>query len=208
MPQYFNPDPNLKSDKRSFPETLAGERFYFFTESGTFSRDRLDFATRLMLETAIDWVDFPSEADVLDLACGWGPVATVLLRFFPNLNMLCSDVNERALALVKENVVSNNPDVENLRCVLADGVAELEQSFDLIFLNPPIRAGKQLVYRLFAEACEALRPGGSLFVVMAKKQGAKSGEAELKRLFGDRQVEDVARKAGFHVYLVRKEGES
>lgn len=200
MEQYFNPNPNLPHQLRSFTEELNGERFIFLSDSGTFSRNRLDFGTRLMLEAGLSVQDFPAQGKILDLACGWGPVGTVVKRFFPEAELTMSDVNVRALALAEKNVVSNNPGAE-ARVLEADGIAGIEDHFDLIFLNPPIRAGKSTVYRLFKEACLALNEGGRLLCVIQKKQGADSAKKELQRLFGQNEVRDLSRRAGFHVFM-------
>lgn len=230
MAQYFNPDPQLAHQSRSFELEFQGESFRFSTDSGTFSRSRLDFGTELMLTAALGDPDFPRRGKVLDLACGWGPVGCVLLRFFPELSLSMSDVNPRALAAARENLKINaaaakpksaatdrgkeksvaageeeskyTPAKVQLR--LADGTAGWDEIFDAILLNPPIRAGKTVVYRLFAEAAAALVPGGRFYTVIRRQQGADSARRELERLFGESAVSDLARRAGYHVFLCRK----
>lgn len=230
MAQYFNPDPELTHRSRSFELEFQGESFRFCTDSGTFSRSRLDFGTELMLTAALGDPDFPRRGKVLDLACGWGPVGCVLLRFFPELSLSMSDVNPRALAAARENITINaaatwpksaatdrgkeksvaageeeskyTPAKVQLR--LADGTAGWDEIFDAILLNPPIRAGKTVVYRLFAEAAAALVPGGRFYTVIRRQQGADSARRELERLFGESAVSDLARRAGYHVFLCRK----
>lgn len=230
MAQYFNPDPELTHRSRSFELEFQGESFRFCTDSGIFSRSRLDFGTELMLTAALGDPDFPRRGKVLDLACGWGPVGCVLLRFFPELSLAMSDVNARALAAARENLKINaaaarpkstatdrgkeksvaageeeakyTPAKVQLR--LADGTAGWDEIFDAILLNPPIRAGKTVVYRLFAEAAAALVPGGRFYTVIRRQQGADSARRELERLFGESAVSDLARRAGYHVFLCRK----
>ena len=230
MAQYFNPDPELTHRSRSFELEFQGESFRFCTDSGTFSRSRLDFGTELMLTAALGDPDFPRQGKVLDLACGWGPVGCVLLRFFPELSLAMSDVNARALAAARNNLKLNAAvarskaaatgsgkaeslaageeeatyTAANVQLRQADGTAGWDEDFDAILLNPPIRAGKAVVYRLFAEAATALVPGGRFYTVIRRQQGADSARRELERLFGESAVSDLARRAGYHVFLCRK----
>lgn len=227
MAQYFNPDPELTHRSRSFELEFQGESFRFCTDSGIFSRSRLDFGTELMLTAALGDPDFPRRGKVLDLACGWGPVGCVLLRFFPELSLSLSDVNSRALAAAQENLKINAAAAKpkstatgrgkeksvaagkeaspaNVQLRQADGTAGWDEDFDAILLNPPIRAGKSVVYRLFAEAAAALVPGGRFYTVIRRQQGADSARRELERLFGESAVSDLARRAGYHVFLCRK----
>lgn len=227
MAQYFNPDPELTHRSRSFELEFQGKSFRFCTDSGTFSRSRLDFGTELMLTAALGDPDFPRRGKVLDLACGWGPVGCVLLRFFPELSLAMSDVNSRALAAAQENLKINaaaarpkstatdrgkeesvaagkEASPANVQLRQADGTAGWDEDFDAILLNPPIRAGKSVVYRLFAEAAAALVPGGRFYTVIRRQQGADSARRELERLFGESAVSDLARRAGYHVFLCRK----
>lgn len=230
MAQYFNPDPQLAHQSRSFELEFQGESFRFCTDSGTFSRSRLDFGTELMLTAALGDPDFPRRGKVLDLACGWGPVGCVLLRFFPELSLAMSDVNARALAAARENLKINAAAARpksaatdrgkaesiaageeeskyssaKVQLRLADGTAAWDETFDAILLNPPIRAGKTVVYRLFSEAAAALVQGGRFYTVIRRQQGADSARRELERLFGETAVSDLARRAGYHVFLCRK----
>lgn len=230
MAQYFNPDPLLAHQSRSFEFELLGESFRFSTDSGTFSRDRLDFGTELMLTAALEDPAFPRQGKVLDLACGWGPVGCVLQRFLPELSLAMSDVNPRALAAARNNLKLNAAVARSkstatgsgkaesiaageeeatytaakVQLRLADGAAAWDETFEAILLNPPIRAGKAVVYRLFAEAAAALVPGGRFYTVIRRQQGANSARRELERLFGQTAVSDLARRAGYHVFLCLK----
>lgn len=230
MAQYFNPDPQLAHQSRSFELEFQGESFRFSTDSGTFSRDRLDFGTELMLTAALEDPAFPRQGKVLDLACGWGPVGCVLQRFLPELSLAMSDVNPRALAAARNNLKLNAAVARSksaatgrgkavslaageeeatytaakVQLRLADGAAAWDETFEAILLNPPIRAGKAVVYRLFAEAAEALVPGGRFYTVIRRQQGADSARRELERLFGQTAVSDLARRAGYHVFLCLK----
>lgn len=204
MSHYFDPQPDSDHALRAFTEEVKGKLFRFISDAGTFSRNRLDFGSRQLVEAALDLDLLKSPAQVLDLGCGWGPVGTILASFNPGLQVSFCDINERALRQAMENFKNNCPDLE-AQYYLSDGLSQVPFTFDFILLNPPIRAGKTVVYRLFAEAYQALNPGGRLLIVVQKKQGAMTAKDELARLFGgpDRVV-DLARKAGYRVIMATK----
>ena len=114
---------------------------------------------------------------------------------WPQARVTMADVNPRAIALARRNAEQNGVRAE---AVLSDGFDNLEGSFDLIALNPPIRAGKETVYRLFQEAAEHLSPNGALCIVIRKQQGAPSAQKYLSGLF--HSVQTIARKGGYHVF--------
>lgn len=199
MPQYFDPSPEVPRQLCSFTESLRGESFRFTTDAATFSRHQLDDGTRLLLEAALADPQLPCQGAALDLAAGWGPVSSIMGRFCPRLEWTLAEVNPRALAMARRNLEINLPGARP-HFHEGDGIAQLAESFQLILLNPPIRAGKAVYFRLFAEAQEHLRPGGRLYIVVQKKQGADSCRRELERLFGAQQVADIARGGGYHVF--------
>lgn len=190
---YFTPDPTVGHDEASFTATLRGMEFHFVTDRGVFSRERVDFGSQLLIAT----MDFPTDAVVLDLGCGYGPVGIVAARLAPEGFIYMVDINERAASLARRNLVSNG--IRNAEVRVGDGLAPVAGiAFDAVLLNPPVRAGKATVWRLLAESRAALKPGGSLWVVIGNKQGAPSLKRRLQELFP--RVEDVDRKGGFHIY--------
>ena len=111
-----------------------------------------------------------------------------------------ADVNLRALEWSEKNAARNGVRV---RCLESDGFSALEgEMFDAVITNPPIRAGKQVIYRMFADAREHLNPGGSLFLVIRKQQGAESCLRYLQTLYAG--VEKLDRSGGFWVLQARK----
>lgn len=161
------------------------------TDAGVFSRGELDTGTRLLIEA------FPEtmEGEILDLGCGWGAIGISIKSAWPETRVTMVDVNLRALDWSRENAKRNRTEVEVIE---SDGFAALEgRSFDAVITNPPIRAGKQVIYRMFAEAKEHLKPGGRLYLVIRKQQGAESCIKYLKTLYAS--VEKLDRSAGFWV---------
>ncbi|MDD4080466.1 MAG: methyltransferase [Eubacteriales bacterium] len=189
---YFAPHPDARHDPREVEIDLKGTRFRFLTDTGVFSRGGLDEGSALLLGAVLDRVS----GAVLDLGCGWGPVGVITARLCPSCRVTMLDVNARACLLAEENVRHNGVDAE---VICQDGLNGTGQHYDWILLNPPIRAGKETVCRLFRESADRLNPGGILAVVIRKQQGASSAQRYLEGLFG--QVTLHCRKKGYHVYF-------
>ncbi|MBP2016906.1 16S rRNA (guanine1207-N2)-methyltransferase [Symbiobacterium terraclitae] len=194
---YYTSRPSAAHEETSFDATLRGMTFRFVTDAGVFSRDRVDFGSLLLIEA----MQIGAADTVLDLGCGYGPIGMVAARLAPQGYIYMVDVNERAVELARRNLAANG--ITNAEVRLGDGLAAVQGiAFDAILTNPPIRAGKATVYRLLEEAHAALKPGGSLWVVIQTKQGAPSMKRKLAELFGN--VTDVDRKAGYHVFAARR----
>ena len=188
---YYTREPASESRPVSCTFAYRGRTLRFRTDAGVFSKGELDAGTRLLLDS------LPEEMSgtVLDLGCGWGAIGISVKAVWPETGVLLSDVNLRALELSRSNAAENGVQIE---CVESDGLTALEgRTFDTILTNPPIRAGKQVIYRMFAEAEKALKPGGALYLVIRKQQGAESCMKYLGTLFAE--VERTARSAGFWV---------
>lgn len=196
MTHYFDPKPDVSHAPHAFDTVFEGVAFRFTTDRGVFSRKKLDDGTDLLLSTVLEHEEDRS-LRVLDLGTGIGVMAIVLAKLRPSFSVTGSDINERAVALASKNAQFNH--VENTDFYQADGVPVQDAAlYDLIVLNPPIRAGKETVYRLFSEARERLtEPDGLLYIVIRVKQGAASAARELAGLF--EQVETINRGKGYHV---------
>lgn len=196
MPEhYYSETPSSAHAVQAFDIVHAGKTLRFETDAGVFSKGHLDKGTALLLEALPG--NFSGRA--LDLGCGWGPVGVCMAAQWPDADIVMTDVNERAAMLSQGNVARNGFTATVLR---GDGLAHVPGSFDLIATNPPIRAGKSVIYRLFAESMERLAPGGALYVVIRKQQGADSAQRYLQTLGGEVLV--VARGSGFRVLRAEK----
>ena len=186
---YFTARPESEHHLRVVSAAVAGLTLSFETDAGVFSKGELDPGSRLLIESMP-----PLSGRVLDLGCGWGAVGVALARLNPGLQLVMSDVNERALALAASNARRNG--VEAVTC-LSDGFDAVEGLFDHVVTNPPIRAGKAVIYGLFAASREHLKPGGTLTIVIRTQQGAPSALKFLKETFS--QADDVARGGGYRI---------
>ena len=187
---YYTQNPDVEHDLRQVIFEVLGLRLNCTTDAGVFSRDGLDMGTRILLEALPEL-----HGRILDLGCGWGPVGTALGKRYPGAQIVLTDVNSRATELAARNLAANG--VTNAAVVQGDGFAAVEGGFDAIVLNPPIRAGKAVIYALFAEAAKHLRADGALYIVIRKQQGAESAQKYLSSIYAD--VERIAREKGYWV---------
>ena len=187
---YYTENPNSAHDEREVTIRILGLELRFTTDAGTFSRDGLDRGTEVLLEALP-----PMTGHVLDLGCGWGAIGVSVARANPGCRVVMADVNRRALQLSRDNLERNHTTAEVIE---SDGMAQvLDRTFDAVITNPPIRAGKQVIYKMFADAAAHLNQGGALYLVIRKQQGAESCVKYLKTLFG--QVEKLDKSGGFWV---------
>lgn len=190
---YYSERPESRSNRYSFTEDLCGKKFSFSSDAGVFSKGGIDFGSRLLIEE----LNVPETAgDVLDVGCGYGPIGLVIASFHKLRQVYMIDVNERALALAKENAAQN--DVHNVTIMQSDQLQNvIDKQFAMVVTNPPIRAGKNVVHGIFEQSADVLVEGGELWVVIQKKQGAPSAEKKLRTLFPS--VEIVTRKKGYFI---------
>ena len=195
--QYYTREPGSESRPVECGFEYRGKALRFTTDAGVFSRGELDTGTRLLLDALPENM----EGEILDLGCGWGPIGISVGSVWPETRITMADVNLRALERSRENADRNGVRVT---CLESDGFSALEgRRFDAVITNPPIRAGKQVIYRMFAEAFDHLKEGGSLFLVIRKQQGAESCIKYLKTIYPS--VEKLDRSAGFWVIEARKQ---
>ena len=188
---YYSRNPESESRPVFCEYVYRGIPLTFQTDAGVFSKGEVDTGTDLLLNA------LPEEmsGEILDLGCGWGAIGISVARKWPETRVTMADVNLRALELSRENAKRNRAEVT---CIESDGMAAFPgKKFDAVITNPPIRAGKQVIYRMFAEAAEVLNPGGALYLVIRKQQGAESCMKYLATLFD--RVEKISKSGGFWV---------
>jgi 16S rRNA G1207 methylase RsmC len=203
---YFTARPASSDERRTLTVRLAGRDVEVETAGGVFSPGRVDLGTQVLLRTV---PDLPAGAsDVLDLGCGWGPVAlTMALEArdtAPGARVWAVDVNERSLDLVARNAARLGVEVE---ARLPDDVPA-DVRFDTIWSNPPIRVGKEALHELLVRWLPRLRPGGDAWLVVQRNLGADSLQAWLTAWLAEHQdgatVERAASAKGFRVLRVHQ----
>lgn len=192
MEHYFTSDPTVKSEERLLEYKLANKDFIFISDNGVFSKNHVDSATDLLLKTIYNEL----KGDVLDVGCGYGVIGITVATNTNVKKVTMLDVNHRALELTKRNVIRNKVN-EKITVIESDGFQNVEEMYDTIITNPPIRAGKSVIYKMYEDAKEHLKEGGALYLVINKKHGAPSTITFLSNLFGNCEVLD--KKSGFNV---------
>ena len=193
---YYTNNPTSEHEERSFRAVFAGRVLAFDTDAGVFSKQHVDPGSELLCKALPDTLS----GRVLDMGCGWGAMTIMTLARFPKVQVTMADVNERALALAVSNVAKNRMEAA---AILSDGFEKIEGEFDAVITNPPIRAGKAVIYKMFEDAKAHLVPGGTLYLVIRKQQGAPSALKFLKELYG--QAEVIEREGGYWIIACVKE---
>ncbi|MEC5425594.1 class I SAM-dependent methyltransferase [Virgibacillus sp. C22-A2] len=194
---YFSKKPQSKSSPKTWKYQLREKEYTFTSDVGVFSKNEVDFGTKLLIE---QFKEPAIPGDVLDLGCGYGPIGITLADQLRDRTILMADINERALALAKQNAAHNH--VKNVDFVYSDRFSNLlHRRFAAILTNPPIRAGKKVVHNMFEESKTALSEQGELWVVIQRKQGAPSAIQKLEELFGE--VEVVTKYKGYFILRAR-----
>ncbi|EFM11502.1 methyltransferase small [Paenibacillus curdlanolyticus YK9] len=195
---YYSKTPDVQHDRKTLEFELRGVRLRFTTDAGVFSKSGIDFGSRVL----IDALDIPVDAEVLDVGCGYGPIGLSAAKLATKGHVTMIDINERAIALAQENAKLNG--IDNITVKQSDVYQSVrENRYDAILTNPPIRAGKSVVHQIFEEGYDLLKPGGSMWVVIQKKQGAPSAEAKLLERFGN--VEEVTKEKGYRIFRAIRE---
>lgn len=194
MGQYFDNDNSIKSNIVKHDIDILNKNFTFFTDNGVFSKNKLDYGTRFLLEV----LTTENIGDkVLDVGCGYGPIGIYISKVF-NSHVDMIDVNKRAVHLCQMNIKENNV---NCNAFVSDCYEKVDDFYDTIITNPPIRAGKKIIYEIVMNACNHLIENGVLYIVIRKDQGAKSMISDLKKIYN---VEVLDKSKGFFVIKCKK----
>ena len=191
MNHYYTDNKDLASERKEFTYYFDNEVFCFTTDNGVFSKKNVDYGSYILLKSI-----YKNDLGhtLLDLGSGYGPIGIILKRFNPDLEVEMVEVNSRATGLCELNASKNSTDIKVHLC---DDILKLDHKFDTIVLNPPIRAGKSVIYSLYEKSRMMLNEDGHLYIVIRKAQGAASSIKELETLFNE--VRTIERDAGYLV---------
>lgn len=194
MGHYFINDENLKSEIQEFKVIINEKKFLFKTDNGVFSKGELDFGTRLLIDTVLKE---NIKGYGLDLGCGYGAIG-IILNKLKNISMDMSDVNRRALHLVKKNILEN--ECLNIVVIESDGYLNIDKKYDFIVSNPPIRVGKEKLYQLIIDSKKHLNEDGKIYLVIRKEQGAKTFIRDMENYY---KIEVLEKKKGFFIICLK-----
>ena len=190
MSHYFENDQNLPSNLKKTTTTLFNQNFIFYTDNGVFAKHGLDYGSRLLLES-LPYEEL--EGPILDVGCGYG-VLGIIINKKTNLAIDMIDINKRALHLSKRNVKENK--CSNINIFESNCYENINKKYNTIITNPPIRAGKKVVYEILLNARNYLTNNGVLYLVIRKEQGALSTISDLKKYYN---VSIINKSKGFFI---------
>ena len=191
MKHYYTENDDLISEPEQFIFNYRGKALTFVSDNGVFSKKMIDYGSRVLLEAiSID----SSKKTLLDVGCGYGTFGIALKSVYPFLEIDMIDINDRALNLARENLKLNNV---NANVYLSNTYEKVENKYDLIVTNPPIRAGKEIVTKILVDSKKYLNLNGEIWIVIQKKQGAPSAKKNLESVF--KKVDIVKRDKGYYI---------
>lgn len=191
MSHYYTDNKDLTSDRKEFDYYFDNEVFRFTTDNGVFSKKGIDYGSYILIKSIYK---FNLGSSFLDLGSGYGPIGIIIKRFNPNISVEMVDVNSRAVELSKLNADINKTDIKIHLC---EDILVLDNNYDTISLNPPIRAGKKVIYSLYEKASIKLNENGHLYIVIRKAQGANSSISKLETLF--KVVKVINKDSGYYI---------
>ena len=193
---YFNENPEVPSARKRIDVSLPDGSFSIETDTGVFSHGRVDSGTKVLLMEA---PALPASGNVLDLGCGSGPIAMTMARRAPGCGVWAIDVNERARQLTRDNASALG--LTNVTVAVPDEVPD-NVIFDVIWSNPPIKAGKKELHELLNRWLARLSPDGYAVLVVNKNLGSDSLAKWLTELGWT--VKRISSRQGFRVLTVKR----
>ncbi len=189
---YYTKEPTSRIKVREVSLKLKNGHVYKFkTVSGVYAFRKIDKATKILIEHMV-----VHGKSVLDLGCGYGVIGITIKKEHPDMEVYMSDINKRAVEFTKINAKDNNVEVDIRWGDLYEPWESMK--FDMIVINPPIAAGKDVWMKMIEGAKDHLNEGGSLQVVAFHNKGGRRIKSFMEEIFGN--VEDVWKEGGIRIY--------
>lgn len=190
---YYTNEPSTAHELSQWEFPLKNRMFKFITDSGVFSKKTVDFGSRVLIE-AFSEESLPT-GGILDVGCGYGPIG-LSLASVSERHIVMVDINQRAIDLAQQNAKLNK--INNVTIFESNIYEQVTQTgFAAVVSNPPIRAGKKVVHEILSGSFPLLADGGTLTVVIQKKQGAPSAAKKMEEVFGN--VETLTKDKGYFI---------
>lgn len=191
LEHYFTNNTELKSGFRTLKYNYDTTQFVFTSDNGVFSKDKIDYGSKNLIEIFLKKNEKKINK-ILDIGCGYGFMGIVLSKLL-DAEATLVDVNKRAVHLTEKNIKVNKV---NATTYVSDIYDNVEGKYDLVITNPPIRAGKKVVYEILRNAKKFLNIDGELWFVIRKEQGAKSTMKALEDIY---IIELIKKVSGFYI---------
>ena len=196
LEHYFTNNLDLKSELRNIPFEYKNTSFNFISDNGVFSKSKIDSGSIGLVDEVIENIK-GTNFNILDVGCGYGFIGITLSKIL-NSHVDMIDVNKRAIHLANMNIKNNKVDAN---AFLSNVYENVTNKYDLIVTNPPIRAGKKVVYEILFKAIDHLKDDGELWFVIRKDQGAKSAKKDLALVF---DIEVIGKNKGYYFFKAKK----
>lgn len=194
---YFSAQPAGEESRRPLRVVLAGASRDLNTAGGIFSPGRIDQGTAVLLDSV---PAPPPSGNLLDIGCGWGPIALTMGLKSPDAQVYAVDVNERSLALTRDNAAALK--LANVTVAKPEDI-DPELRFDTIWSNPPIRVGKAELHSLLKLWINRLASGGTAWLVVQRNLGSDSLQKWMAGEFGPGfQVTRAHSSRGFRILRI------
>ncbi len=194
MEHYFTNNESLESKIKEINYSILDKKFSLFTDLGVFSKDKVDFGTDLLLRTYLN--NHSESLKVLDVGCGYGVIGLVV-ESITNSKVDMIDINKRSVHLTKMNIKKMK---SNNNVFYSDAYSEVNDKYDVVITNPPIRVGNGKLFEILIDAKKHLNKEGELWYVIRKDQG---GLTIMKKLESIYNVEIKEKKKGYIIFCAK-----
>ena len=194
MEHYFTNNEDLESKIKEINYNILDKKFTFYTDLGVFSKDKVDYGTDLLLKTYLN--NHNESFKVLDVGCGYGVIGLVI-ESITNSKVDMIDINKRSVHLSKMNIKKFG---SNNNVFYSDAYSEVNDTYDIVITNPPIRVGNDKLLEILIDAKKHLNEKGELWYVIRKDQG---GITIMKKLENIYNIEIKEKKKGYIIFVAK-----
>ncbi|MBP3634890.1 MAG: class I SAM-dependent methyltransferase [Bacilli bacterium] len=190
MEHYFTNNKNLKENTKKVDVKIKDTLFSFYTDNGVFNKKGLDYGTRVLLEN----INLKDKKSFLDVGCGCGPIGIYIAKQSENYSVDMIDINEKAVNLTNKGIKLNR--LNNAKSFISNVYENIDSKYDMIITNPPIHAGKKVIYDIISSAKKYLNNNGEIWLVIRKDQGAKSLIKDMSDIYN---IDIIKKDNGFYI---------
>jgi len=195
---YFSKDDFAESKEKTIEYSINDNKLIFLTDTNVFAKNGIDYGSDVLLKTILPLI---TTGKVLDIGCGYGVIGLTLAYLIHDIEVTCLDINLRAVNLTIKNAAHLQLS-KRVTILQSDLYEKLEGKFDHIISNPPIRAGKKVLDKIYLESYDHLNSGGCLYLVVRRKQGAESTISRLKQIYT--RVDVINKDKGYWIITASK----